>query len=131
ELESAGPLVTRGAMTLLETLPVDTRRRLSRARQVLEKLESELTRLDQRDRELDGAATEARSGGPTLAGGSGDRQRALLSELDQARRDNGERRMALLTGIENVRLALLRVKSGIGTPEDADRELAEAARIPG
>jgi hypothetical protein len=128
---ASAPSVTRGAMTLLEALPPEVRRRLAKARPVLERLEQELTRLDQRDRELEAAAADARAGGAPATGTSTDRQQALLSDLDQARRQNGERRIAVLTGLENVRLALVRVKGGIGTADDVDRELAQAARLPG
>ncbi|HWA59690.1 MAG TPA: serine/threonine-protein kinase [Gemmatimonadales bacterium] len=126
---AAAPPITRGALTLLEALPVDTRRRLAKTRRVLDGLEREVARLDQRDRELDAAAGDARSGGATLAGGAGERQRALLAEVYQVRRANAERRLALLDAIEQVRLALVRVKSGLGTAEDVDRQLADAERV--
>ncbi len=129
DLSAAGPAVTRGAMTLLEALPADTRRRLARARQVLEGLEEALGRLDRRERELDVAASDARAGAATGSGATGERQRALLAELDQARRTLAERRIGILTALENVRLALVRVKSGLGTTDDVDQELADAARL--
>jgi hypothetical protein len=120
---------TRGALTLLDTLPSDARRRLSKARLVLEQLEGELEKLERRDHELEAAASEAKVNAPTLQGVSNDRQRALLDDIERARRQAGERRVAVLTALENVRLALVRVKSHIGTSEDVERELAEAGRV--
>jgi eukaryotic-like serine/threonine-protein kinase len=122
---------TRGALTLLDTLPSDDRRRLSKARVVLERLEGELEKLERRDHELEAAATEARINAPTLPAGAGDRQRALLEDVEQARRKTGERRIAVLSALENIRLALVRVKSHIGTAEDVERELAEAGKLLG
>jgi hypothetical protein len=122
---------SRGALTLLDALPGETRRRLGKTRVLLERLEGELERLERRDAELEAAATEARVNAPSLPGGSGDRQRALQEDLDRARQQTGERRLAVLGALENVRLALVRVKSRIGTPEDVERELADAEALLG
>ncbi len=122
---------SRGALTLLDTLPGETRRRLGKVRVVLEQLEAEVERLERRNVELEAAATEARVNAPSLPGGSGDRQRALQEDLDRARQQTGERRVAVLGALENVRLSLVRVKSGIGTPEDVERELAEVDSLLG
>jgi serine/threonine-protein kinase len=122
---------SRGALTLLDALPGEARRRLGRTRVLLERLEGELERLERRDVELEAAATEARVNAPSLPGASGDRQRALQEDLDRARREGAERRLALLGTLENVRLSLVRVKSRIGTPEDVERELADAEALLG
>jgi len=121
---------TRGALTLLDTLPSDERRRLGKARAVLERLEGELEKLERRDHELEAAATEARNNAPSLPG-AGDRQQALLDDIEQARQQAGDRRVAVLSALENVRLALVRVKSHIGTAEDVEREVAEGERLVG
>jgi hypothetical protein len=92
-------------------------------------VEGEVERLERRDRELLAAMTEAKVSAPTLPGGTGDRQRALLDDLEQARQNTAEQRLRLLGALENVRLALVRVKSGIGAPEEVERELGEAARL--
>jgi serine/threonine-protein kinase len=120
---------SRGALTLLDALPGDARRRLARARVVLERLEGEIERLERRERELEAVATEARVNAPTLPGGSSDRQRALQEDLDRARRETTDRRLAVLGALENVRLSLMRVKGRIGTTEDVERELTEATRV--
>ena len=96
----------------------------------VERLEGELERLERRERELESAATEAKANAPSLPGSS-ERQQSLLDDLERARRQVADRRAALLGGLENVRLALVRVKSRIGTPEDVEREVTEAARLLG
>jgi hypothetical protein len=58
-----------------------------------------------------------------------DRQRALLDDLDRARRSVAERRVAVLGALEAVRLAIIRVKSGLGTPDGVEAELAAATRL--
>jgi hypothetical protein len=120
------PSVTQGshgALTLLDALPAETRRKLGKTRVVLERLEGELERLERRDIELEAAASEAK------AGGSSGRQQELLADLERARRETAEKRVALLSALENVRLALVRVKSRIGGSEDVERELNEATRL--
>ena len=37
--------------------------------------------------------------------------------------------MAVLSALENTRLALVRVKGSIGTAEDVEREIAEASKL--
>jgi serine/threonine-protein kinase len=120
---------SHGALTLLDALSGSVRRRLGRGRATLERVEGEVERLERRDRELLAAMTEAKVSAPTLPGGTGDRQRALLDDLEQARQNTAEQRLRLLGALENVRLALVRVKSGIGAPEEVERELGEAARL--
>ncbi|MEO8140831.1 MAG: serine/threonine-protein kinase, partial [Gemmatimonadota bacterium] len=110
-----------GARTLLDTLPVNDRRQLGKVRVTLERLEGEIERLERREKELEGAMTEARVNAPTMPHGASDRQRALLEDLDAARRAAAERRVAILGALENVRLSLVRVKSRIATVEDTER----------
>ncbi len=127
---SAGTAPTRhGALTMLDTLQGEDKRRLGKARVTLERLEGEVERLERREKELEGAMTEAKVNAPTLAGGTSDRQRALLEDIDKARRAAAERRVAILGAMENIRLSLVRVKSKLAAPDDTEREVAEAARL--
>ncbi len=73
--------------------------------------------------------TEAKVSSPTLPATASGRQQALLDDLDRARREVVERRVAILGALENIRLSLVRVKSRIGSADGAERELAEAARL--
>jgi hypothetical protein len=52
-----------------------------------------------------------------------------LDDLDRARRAVADRRIALLGVLEGVRLALIRLRSGLGTPEGVEAELAAATRL--
>ena len=72
---------------------------------------------------------EAKLNAPTLPGGAGSGQQALLDDLERARRAASERRVTILGALENIRLSLLRVKSRIGTADDTERELGEALRF--
>jgi hypothetical protein len=118
-----------GAATLFDSLDRGLRRRLGQARGTLARVDGALARLEQRELELQSAAREARAHTPTPGLATGDRQQALLEELDRARAAVVERRVALLAALENVRLALVRAKSGLGTTEDVERELSAIAAI--
>jgi serine/threonine-protein kinase len=129
---AAGPGDTptrHGALTMLDTLPSDVKRRLGKTRGTLERLEGEIERLERREKELESAIVEAKVNAPTLPAATGGRQQALLDDLDRARRATIERRVVILAVLENIRLALVRVKSRIGTAEDVERELTEANRL--
>ena len=76
-----------------------------------------------------GALSEAKAGSPTHSAPVGQRQQQLLGDLEQARREVLDRRTAVLGGLENIRLALVRLKSRLGVPEDVEREVAEATRL--
>jgi serine/threonine-protein kinase len=128
---AAGATPTRhGALTMLDTLQGDDKRRLGKAaRTTLERLEGEIERLERREKELEGAMTEAKVNAPTLTTGASDKQRALLDDLDLARRTAAERRVAILGAMESIRLSLVRVKSRLATVDDTEREIAEAAHL--
>jgi DNA repair exonuclease SbcCD ATPase subunit len=118
-----------GALTLLDTLQGDDKKRLGKAKAGLERLEGEIERLERREKELESALIEARVNAPTLPGGPGSRQQALLDDLERARGAASERRVTILGALENIRLSLVRVKSRIGTADDTEHELGEAIRL--
>jgi hypothetical protein len=51
----------------------------------------------------------------------------LTSELERARRDAATRRASAVAALENVRLQLLRLRTGLGSPANLTADL-EAAR---
>ncbi|HEY7682758.1 MAG TPA: serine/threonine-protein kinase [Gemmatimonadales bacterium] len=116
-------------LAVLDTLERGARRRLTKARTIVQQLESEVERLRLREQELDAATAEAKAGGPPDAGSSSERQQALLNDLDRARGVVLDRQVAILAVLENVRLALVRVKSRIGGTEEVERELAPGAAL--
>jgi hypothetical protein len=114
-----------GVLTLLESLPPDRRRALRRVRGLIERLEQEVSQSVKREQELDDTLGETRLGSTPLPEGVTGRQQALVHDLEQARRAAGERRLQLLAAGENLRLGLLRIRSGIGDAGDIVREVEE------
>ncbi len=116
-------------LTSLESLDPGARRHLPKARITIERLEGALEGLDRREQELLAAATETKGNAQTLPGPAADRQKLLLDDLERARKAVTDRRMALLSALESIRLALIRLKSGLGTVDGVASELAGAARL--
>jgi hypothetical protein len=105
-------------------LPTPIRRRLAATRRQVVALEQEATELSRQERVLEGALMEA---GTTLAGVAdplADRRAAVLSEMETARAAALDRRAEILTCLEGVRLELVRLRSGLGSPEEVEAELA-------
>jgi serine/threonine-protein kinase len=117
------------ATTLIDGLDSATRRRLRHARTILGRLDGALGELQRREQELQAAANDVKAGGAPGAATAGGRQQALLQDLDRARQAVVDRRLAIVSTVENVRLALLRLKSGLGASDDVERELADAGRL--
>jgi hypothetical protein len=116
-------------LTLFESLESSSKRRLGGLRGTLGRLESALEELDRREQGFLAAVTETKAASPTIPGALTDKNRVLLEDLDRARRAVAERRVAVLGSLEGVRLALIRLKSGLGTPEGVEAELAAANRV--
>jgi serine/threonine-protein kinase len=121
----------RGASLLLTSLDGALKRRLPNARATLGRLDNALADLARREQELQAAAIEAKVNAPTLPGAVSSQQQSLLDDLDRARRTVVDRRLALLGALESIRLSLVRLKSGLGTPDIVEGELAEADRLLG
>jgi serine/threonine-protein kinase len=119
----------QGMLTLFESLESTSRRRLTGLKKTVGRLEAALEELDGREQRFLAAVAEAKAGTPTLPGTLADQQRVLLDDLDRARRAVADRRIALLGVLEGVRLALIRLRSGLGTPEGVEAELAAATRL--
>jgi serine/threonine-protein kinase len=125
-----GAVSTRqGMLTLFESLESASKRRLAGLRRTVGRLEGALEELDRREQGFLAAAAEAKAGTPTLPGTLADQQRVLLDDLNRARGAVADRRVALLGALEGVRLALIRLRSGLGTPEGVEAELAAATRL--
>jgi serine/threonine-protein kinase len=140
---SGSPVPTRGGelataddrtvSALHATLPADLRASLGDVRDVVRSLEDAAAAQARRERELDQAIADAaptvvtRSAALTAGTTLGEQQARLVADLETARAAAGERRALALAALEGVRLQLLRVRSGLGTADDARREI-EAAR---
>jgi len=109
----------RAAAELFEQLPRDERARLGDVHEVIRGLERAATALRARREEL--RRTIADVGEPEGAA----RRVPLVTELTAA-----ERRLAsAVTALENLRLDLLRLRSGVGHPDDLTAAIAEARSV--
>ena len=115
-----------GPLSLIAGLPVAPRRALSGARSQIETLEATLTELAGRQRAIDAALADAGAATPSSDTAFQARRAELVGDLNRAREETVTKRDRLAAALENVRLQLLRVKSGIGTPEDVTAELLTA-----
>jgi serine/threonine-protein kinase len=115
-------------LALFDSLPKHLRAALDGVRVAISRLESEATALAARETELDAALVEARAspmpvGAPAVLAA---RHAALVDDLAEARRATGERRALLVSTAENVRLQLIRVRSGLASRDDVLAELRAA-----
>ncbi|HSE68736.1 MAG TPA: hypothetical protein VLB12_17215, partial [Gemmatimonadales bacterium] len=125
---ASGATATARPRVLLESLPVDQRRRFARFRTFFDQVDRELERLVQRDHELTETLDQVREATPTSGGGVAVRHETLIRDLEQAQRVTSDRRRELLSGLENARLGLLRLKSKVGDADELERELEETLR---
>ena len=126
-------LLANAAEELFAALPASAQSQLAPGREIVEKLEVQIAKLRRRETQLASALAEAgeqRAMTP-VAGAAGqalaDRRLALTTELEQARRDVAGRRASAIAALENIRLQLLRLRTGLGSPSDLTADL-EAAR---
>ena len=116
------------AQEMFEELPKETRRALGDLPSVVQLLETEARAMRARVQELDATILEAQSGAARTA--TLDKQETLVAELRQAR-GSAEKRLAdVVTALETLRLDLLRLRAGRGSPESITQDL-EAAKALG
>jgi len=117
---------------LFASLPPSLRKQLAGARAVVAQLERAAQTLRAREYELERAVDEA-GGSRTPSGGApavdplADRRSALVDELRAEQRAVAERREAVHSALESLRLQLLRLRTGVGRPADVLAEV-DAAR---
>ena len=122
---------TRSLQALLASLPAATRRTLGDAQKAIALLEQGARTLDERERELERSLLEAgQSEGLTIGGDGalGERRRALLSDLERSRARARDQRAQVAAALENIRLQLLRVRSG-ASAEEMRGDIATALRV--
>jgi hypothetical protein len=128
-------VLASAAAELLRELPADARGLLGSGRDVVDHLQQQIHTLREREERVAAALAEA-GDGPKLAPAAGapgtadalvSRRAHLARELDAARREAAELRVAAVAALENVRLQLLRLRAGVGRPSDLTADL-EAAR---
>ena len=121
---------------LFASLPPKLRKQLAGARPVVAQLERAAQALQAREYELERAIEEA-GGTRTPPGGApavdplAARRSALVDELRVEQRAAAERRAAVLSALESLRLQLLRLRTGVGYPEDVLTEIQAARGLVG
>ena len=127
-------LLARSADELIASLPPEVRDKLEPSRDVVERLGVHIAKLREREERLAAAIAQAGELHATaLVGVSGaeqglvDRRAELTNDLEQARREAASRRASAIAALENIRLQLLRLRTGLASPADLTTDL-EAAR---
>lgn len=128
EQHGTGSTPSAGPRTLLEDLPREQRHRSARFRALFDQVDRELERLAQRDLELTDTLDQVRGPTSTSGGGVAVKHETLIRDLEQAQRGTSDRRLELLSALENARLGLLRLKSKVGDADELERELEETLR---
>ncbi len=116
-------LLGRAAGELLEQLPKDQRAGLGDVRDVIGGLERAATALRTRRDEL--ASAMADVGEPEGTA----RRGALVTELQEAKTAAEDRLATAVAALENLRLDLLRLKAGVGHPDDLTAAIEEARSV--
>ena len=118
-----------GVRSLIASLPAARRRELGDVKRQVQDLEASLVALGARVRGLDDAIAQA--GDAALDGDAVSRSRRteLVADLVAARDEASARRARLAGALENVRLQLLRLKSGVGAHADVAAELRTAEAL--
>jgi hypothetical protein len=128
-------LLARAADSLFDALPSSVRAQIGAGRDVIDRLCAQVGALRHREQQLEAALAEAGEpratiSSPDLASTPRtlvDRRGALTNEIEQARREAATRRASAVAALENIRLQLLRLRTGLGSPADLTADL-EAAR---
>lgn len=116
-------LLSRAASELFEQLPNDERARLGDVSDVVRRLEHAATALRMRRDALRKGLAE------TGAAGDSPRRAQVIADLEAAR-GAVERRLAAAVGtLENLRLDLLRLRAGVGGPDDLTASIEEARNV--
>jgi serine/threonine-protein kinase len=122
---------TSAPLALIAALPRATRRALGSARERIEQMEQALGALAERQRHVESALADAGGSSAPTDPGLRTRRAELVSGLSSARDAAIVSRERLASALENVRLQLLRLRSGVGTVADVVAELSAAERFAG
>ena len=130
-------MLARAAEGLFDTLPPVVRAQLGAGRGVIERLRAQIAALRQREEQLEAALAQAgdphaTTASPGLANTPQtllDRRIELTKDLERARRDAATRRASAVAALENIRLQLLRLRTGLGSSADLTADLQAAHEI--
>ncbi len=116
-------LLGRAAGALFDQLPVDQRQRLGDVHDVIRGLERAAMTLRSRQDDLSRVAADV-----GVAGDSPRRAR-VLEDLETARAPLEQRMQAAVSALEKLRLDLLRLRAGLGHPDDLTAAIEEARSV--
>jgi len=119
--------IAMSAEALYDGFPKELRQSIGDVPEVLRGLEARARTIRARIAELDAALAEAQRQ-PARAG-TENQQNSLVSDLRVARADAETRLSDVVTALETLRLDLLRLHAGAGSPEGITRDLAAARSL--
>jgi len=130
-------VLARAAEDLFDALPRAARSQLSAGRGVVERLRAQIATLRKREEQIEATLAQAGDPGatassPRLAGIGQtliERRMELTNELERAKRETAARRASAVAALENIRLQLLRIRAGLGSPADLTADLDAAREI--
>lgn len=118
--------IEAGPMTVFDGLSKEMRRNLGDVNRVIASLVAAQTELAGREATLESSQEEASRGATGLATDTLER---VVSELTQARTAASQRRDAITTELEKLRLELIRLRSGVGTAAQVKAESEKAKTL--
>ncbi|MEO8564607.1 MAG: hypothetical protein ABI601_21210, partial [bacterium] len=121
--------IAMSAESIFTTLPRALRDQLGDVPAVLHELEAHARLARCRIEEIDASIAEVQHGRGASVAGSAARHDALVADLGAQRSVADTRLGDLVTALENVRLDLLRLRSGGGTVEGVTRDIEAARRV--
>ena len=121
--------IAMSAESIFTTLPRALREQLGDVPALLHELEGQARVARARIEEVDASIAEVQHGRGAILAGSSARHEALVADLQVQRSVADARLGELVTALENVRLDLLRLRSGGGTVEGITRDIEAARRV--
>ena len=111
---------------LFDELPSDVRRRFPQVPEAIGRLEAQAARLRARGVGLSDALAKVdiAAGGTQVAS-----RRSAAEDMEVARRAARERLATVVAALESIRLDLLRLHAGVGSPDDLTADLERAREI--
>ena len=107
-------------------LPSGIRNRFPAIPNIVQQLQNDAEALRKREEQLARAIAEAQ---PVRQVGNPERRRGAIEDLEQAHRTVGERLASSVAAIENIRLDLLRLQSGIDCADELTEDLKRARAL--
>jgi len=135
----------KAADAAFDALPAEHRKRLGEVREVIRRLQADAHALRGREAELDQAMSEAgaekvlrdkrrleelrAAPGKKLEAALLDRRIGAVADLEAARQKARDRLASAVAALENIRIDLLRLRAGVGTPDELTADLEVALEI--